>query len=89
MQNISIVEIPYRPNSELLFTLVRDLPDAIWLDSGKPHSIQGRFDIISAAPDALIETRGGLSTISRGDSVKTSDRDPFQLAQQLLEPLLF
>ena len=88
MQNISIVEIPYRPNSELLFALVRDLPDAIWLDSGKPHSIQGRFDIISAAPDALIETRGGLSTISRGDSIKTSDRDPFQLAQQLLEPLL-
>ena len=88
MQNISIAEIPYRPNSELLFALVRDLPDAIWLDSGKPHSIQGRFDIISAAPDALIETRGGLSTISQQGAVTTSDLDPFRLAQQLLEPLL-
>jgi para-aminobenzoate synthetase component 1 len=39
-------EIPYQSNSEALFECVRDLPEAIWLDSGKPRSLQGRFDII-------------------------------------------
>ena len=87
-QTPSIVEIPYRPDSEKLFALVRDLPDAIWLDSGKPRSIQGRYDIISATPDALIETRGGLSTITEQGVETTSEQDPFTLAQQLLEPLL-
>ena len=88
MQSIEIQEIPYQPDSEQLFEAVRDLPDAIWLDSGKPRSTQGRFDIISASPDALIETRGALSTISDSNGTTTSDRDPFDLAQQLLQPLL-
>ncbi len=88
MQSIGIQEIPYQPNSEQLFEAVRDLPDAIWLDSGKPGSTQGRFDIISACPDALIETRGSLSTISDSSGTTTSERDPFDLAQQLLQPLL-
>jgi len=86
MQSIEIQEIPYQPDSEQLFEAVRDLPDAIWLDSGKPRSTQGRFDIISASPDALIETRGALSTISDSNGKTTSDRDPFDLAQQLLQP---
>jgi para-aminobenzoate synthetase component 1 len=88
MQSIAIQEIPYQPDSENLFAVVRDLPDAIWLDSGKPRSTQGRFDIISATPDALIETKGALSTITDGNGTTTSDIDPFELAQQLLQPLL-
>jgi para-aminobenzoate synthetase component I len=88
MQNIDIQEIPYQPNSDALFQAVRDLPDAIWLDSGKPGSTQGRFDIISACPDAHIETRGAVSTITDSSGTTTSDRDPFELAEQLLQPLL-
>jgi len=88
MQSIGIQKIPYQPNSEYLFEAIRDLPDAVWLDSGKPGSTQGRFDIISACPDALIETRGSLSTISDSSGTTTSDKDPFELAEQLLKPLL-
>ena len=88
MQSIEIQEIPYQPDSEQLFEAVRDLPDAIWLDSGKPRSTQGRFDIISASPDALIETRGALSTISDSNGTTTSDRDPFDLANSFYSPLL-
>jgi para-aminobenzoate synthetase component 1 len=88
MQSISIQEISYQPDSKQLFASVRDLPDAIWLDSGKPHSSQGRFDIISACPDALIETNGQHSTITDSNGTTTSNDDPFDLAQQLLEPLL-
>ena len=87
MHSITLQEIPYQANSEILFEAVRDLPDAVWLDSGKPRSTQGRYDIISAAPDALIETRGNLSTVSDSSGTSTSEQDPFELAQQLLEPL--
>jgi para-aminobenzoate synthetase component 1 len=88
MQSFTFQEIPYQANSENLFSLVRDLPDAIWLDSGKSRSTQGRFDIISAVPDAIIETYGKLSTISDSNGKTRSDKDPFKLAQELLEPLL-
>ena len=56
MQTIKSKKIPYQTDSAPLFDALRDLPDAIWLDSGKPQGTQGRFDIISASPDSLIET---------------------------------
>lgn len=87
MANLSIQELPYQASSEALFAAIRDLPDAIWLDSGTPHSMQGRFDIISACPDAIIETHGAVSTIVDTDGSRSSEEDPFSLAQQLLEPL--
>ena len=36
MQTIEIKDIPYQPDSAPLFAALRDLPEAIWLDSGKP-----------------------------------------------------
>ena len=88
MPSLSFHEIPYQASSETLFAAIRDLPDAVWLDSGTPHSIQGRFDIISACPDAIIETQGDVSTIVDSDGSRSSEEDPFALAEQLLEPLL-
>ena len=87
MPSLSSQEIPYQASSELLFAAIRDLPDAVWLDSGTPHSTQGRFDIISACPDAVIETHGEISTIVDSQGSCSSEEDPFSLAQQLLEPL--
>ncbi|MFT5361910.1 MAG: para-aminobenzoate synthetase component 1, partial [Porticoccaceae bacterium] len=40
MHSITIQDLPYQARSEILFCALRDLPDAIWLDSGKPHSSQ-------------------------------------------------
>ena len=88
MYSVIVQDIPYQTNSENLFAAVRDMPDAIWLDSGKPRSLQGSFDIISACPDALVETRGSSSTIVENSKVRTSDEDPFKIAEQLLQPLL-
>lgn len=88
MPTLSIQEIPYQTSSESLFAAVRDLPDAVWLDSGAPHSIQGRFDIISACPDGIVETQGAISTIVDQHGSRSSEEDPFTLAEQLLEPLV-
>ena len=87
MHSISVLDLPYQPDSETLFSAIRDMPDAIWLDSGKPRSLQGRFDIISASPDALIETNGKLSTITDCNGTTSSSDDPFALVEELLAPL--
>ena len=74
-------------NSAPLFDALRDLPDAIWLDSGKPQSVQGRFDIISASPDTVIETHNAISTLTDHTGTRSSNQDPFILADQLMAPL--
>ena len=90
--------LPYRPDSEYLFNVIRGLPDPVWLDSGKPRSEQGRYDILSACPDAILETTGATSRLVMGDglpgstlsglTLSGSTGDPFQLAGRLLRPLL-
>ena len=88
MQSIRVQDIPYQADSAALFNRLRDLPEAIWLDSGKPRSLQGCFDIISASPDILIETRGAQSSITEPSGIRTSQEDPFELAKQILAPML-
>ncbi|WP_461515751.1 aminodeoxychorismate synthase component I [Porticoccus sp.] len=85
MFHVDILDFPYRPDAESLFEAVRDLPDAIWLDSGKPRSLSGRFDIITGSPDTVLETRGALTRITTRSSTITTEVDPFQLAQDLFE----
>ena len=88
MQPVRVRDIAYQQDSAALFAALRDLPEAIWLDSGKPRSLQGCFDIISACPDQLLETRGALTTVTAADGSQSSRQDPFRLAMQLLQPML-
>ena len=53
MHIIQSEDIAYTANSERLFNQLRDLPDAIWLDSGKPRSLQGATILSPPAPSAL------------------------------------
>jgi len=87
MHIIQSEDIAYTANSERLFNQLRDLPDAIWLDSGKPRSLQGRYDIISASPKCIIETHGDCSTISYQGKKTTSSEDPFAIAKQQLSQI--
>jgi len=61
----TITAIPYKENSEVLFNKIKDLPYACWLDSGKPESDYGRYDIISALPDIRLVTEGSETSIFR------------------------
>jgi para-aminobenzoate synthetase component 1 len=85
MTTPSVQEIPYSADSELLFARLRHLPGAVWLDSGKPRALQGRFDIISALPQAGIRCDRGIVTVDHGKGRQsTAKGDPFALAWQLL-----
>lgn len=79
-----ISRLVYKNQPADWFSAVRHLPHAIWLDSGSPQSEYGRFEIISAAPQILIVTRGESTQIVDGHSVLNSTADPFTLLKQYL-----
>jgi para-aminobenzoate synthetase component 1 len=77
-------ELPYREDSAALFEAVADLPWAVFLDSGRHHPGQSRYDIIAAQPFIRLITRGNLTEIHT-DGIALSRDDPFALLKQYLE----
>ena len=80
-----IQELPYFEDSAALFLPWADRSWSVFLDSGYPHSRQGRYDIIAADPVKTLITRGCVTEIREGESVELSPEDPFHLVQQALD----
>ena len=53
----------------------------MFIDSGNPHSDQGRYDIIAAEPVTTLVTDGEITQINRNGSVFESSDDPFDLVK--------
>lgn len=51
---MNITDLPYQTNTEFLFRHLSELPHCVWLDSGKPLSVAGRYDILSALPTSTV-----------------------------------
>jgi para-aminobenzoate synthetase component 1 len=49
-KSVHLEEIPYCPDSCVLFERIRDLPRAALLDSSYPHATSARYDILTAQP---------------------------------------
>jgi para-aminobenzoate synthetase component 1 len=80
-------ELPYFEDTAALFLPWADRRWAVFLDSGYPHSRQGRYDIIAADPIRTLVTRGGLTEIREGGNIALSPGDPFNLVRQALGPI--
>lgn len=78
--------IGYVEDSADLFARLGDLPWAVYLDSGRPQSQYGRYDIISAYPFCTLSTQNGNTTITVNGQHNTSAEDPFELLNQQLAP---
>ena len=77
------LSVTYYQDSSVWLNALRHLPDPIWLDSGRPASSYGRFDIISAAPQRLIETFETFTYITDlNGQVLESNEDPFSIIKQ-------
>lgn len=50
MSEVLCYSIPYSSCSQPYFMALAQDANPVWLDSGKPHSKYGRFDILSSAP---------------------------------------
>jgi para-aminobenzoate synthetase component I len=79
-----ISPLPYFPDSAALFSAIANQPWAAFLDSGYPHSDQGRYDIIAAEPVTTLVTKGDITQINRNGSLMDSNDDPFDLVKQEL-----
>jgi para-aminobenzoate synthetase component 1 len=84
MPYFSVNDIPYLTDSCRYFEAIGDLPSPIWLDSGRPKSHFGRYDLISAQPSSLLQTRGAMTTIRENGSEAESTLDPFDLIAERL-----
>ncbi len=76
-----LTELPYRADSAALFEAIADLPWAVFIDSGRHHPGQSRYDIISAQPYIRLVTRGQMTEV-HADGVLLSRDDPFELVRR-------
>jgi len=79
-----ISPLPYFPDSAVLFSAIANQPWAVFLDSGYPHSQQGRYDIIAAEPMSTLVTHGEITQIIRNGAEINSNQNPFDLVKQEL-----
>ncbi|MCK1785134.1 aminodeoxychorismate synthase component I [Pseudomonas sp. TNT11] len=57
MSTCSVHPLPYRANPAEYFAVIRHAPGAVLLDSGRPVAERGRYDLLSAWPDATLAVR--------------------------------
>jgi para-aminobenzoate synthetase component 1 len=85
MQRPRISPIPYSIDTSYRFAALARTPWSIFLDSGRPHSDQGRYDIFAAEPYLTMRTRGPYTEIRGRDSLEeVSEENPFQLVKRYL-----
>jgi para-aminobenzoate synthetase component I len=82
--SVQLIPITYSPDSANWFLCIRHLAMPVWLDSGRPQSSYGRFDILSAAPAVTLSTMDEETHIQDGDTQITSTQNPFSLLQTYL-----
>ena len=78
-------QVPYIENVAEVFSRFASLPWAVFLDSGRPHSQQGRYEIFSAFPKKTFLTQGKYTIIDSGGYQQVVPDDPFELLQQELK----
>ncbi|MGO2132668.1 MAG: aminodeoxychorismate synthase component I [Halomonas sp.] len=84
MTTIEITPLPYHATPLAYFSALRQRPDAVLLDSGRPQAPGGRYDILSSDPVAMLEidTAGKVSGVD-----ELADLSPFAAQQALLDRL--
>lgn len=84
MTELQFISLPYAEDSSVWFYTLKHLPDAIWLDSGKPGSHSGRYDILVADPVKTLISNGNTSFFKDRTGVHNFPGTAFELVQQHL-----
>ncbi len=74
-----LYNFPYFLDSSSTFALFSASAWAVFLDSGRPRSAQGRYDIISGNPICTLVTQGENTTITTENEIIVSNENPFEL----------
>lgn len=82
---LRVEPIPYREDATALFAPLAALPWAMWLDSGRPGSGAGRYDILVADPVRTLVSDGRLTAVTdTAGAVSRSEADPLALLRESL-----
>ncbi|MGD8176620.1 aminodeoxychorismate synthase component I [Marinimicrobium sp. ARAG 43.8] len=84
-----VLTLPYRTDSVAWFACLAGRRQPVWLDSGRPHSTYGRFDIMAAEPETILSSQDGKTRLldAQGQSHSLTGH-PFDLIEQWLpQPL--
>ena len=77
-------QVPYYENVADIFSQFASLPWSIFLDSGRPYSKHGRYEIFSAYPKKTFLTQGKYTTITSGSNEQVVPDDPFEIVNRAL-----
>ena len=88
MLNVYIANLPFVENACHYFETIRHLSMPLLLDSSRPASHFGRYDIAMADPLAVITHKDGVTKVEQNNATKTTNIDPFSLIGQLQSELL-
>ncbi|WP_443632017.1 aminodeoxychorismate synthase component I [Candidatus Njordibacter sp. Uisw_056] len=88
MLNVYIANLPFVENACHYFETIRHLSMPLLLDSSRPESHFGRYDIAMAEPLAVITHKDGVTKVEQNNTTKTTNIDPFSLIGQLQSELL-
>jgi len=84
MANYLLAEIPYSPDSSLLFDKFADESWSVFLDSNQPEAIHGRYDIISARPKVKITSKNNKNNIDTWTESLSAPGDPFSILSEMI-----
>jgi len=85
---VYIIPLPFAENACRYFEAIRHLPFPLLLDSSRPASHFGRYDMAMAAPLAVITHKDGLTQVLQDGITRTTQSDAFDLIGQLQQQLL-
>lgn len=74
-----LYNFPYFLDSSSTFAAFATNEWAVFLDSGRPRSTQGRYDILSGNPVCTLITQGENTTITTKNEIIISNENPFDL----------
>jgi len=77
--------LPYFEDSSVIFAAIAKKQWAVFLDSGFPHTEQGRYDIIAADPVVTLVTTANSTKIEDQGKISYSEEDPFLLLKSFLQ----
>jgi para-aminobenzoate synthetase component 1 len=85
---VYITNLPFVENACHYFEAIRHLAMPLLLDSSRPASHFGRYDIAMAQPLAVITHKDGVTKVEKNNTVLVTDVDPFDLIGELRNELL-
>lgn len=84
MNRTRITEVPYLAESGSQFEAFASDPWCVFLDSGRPRDLRGRYDIIASDPFVTLSTQGLYTEIGTRDGQWVCEGDSIGLLKQYL-----